>query len=119
MPAVVRRMLAVRVLVTGGAGFIGSHMVDALVARGDEVTVVDSLVTGRRENGGGGRAASRHREPLTTFDHASRGGLPTLSRRAPVRAPVEDAEVTSSRSARSRPRRHGAQVIFSSGRGDL
>jgi UDP-glucose 4-epimerase len=37
-------------LVTGGAGFIGSNLVDALVARGDEVTVVDNLSTGRRGN---------------------------------------------------------------------
>ena len=35
---------------TGGAGFIGSNLVDALVARGDEVTAVDDLSTGRREN---------------------------------------------------------------------
>src|SRR5438105_4545265 len=40
----------VRALVTGGAGFIGSNLVDALVARGDEVTAVDDLSTGRREN---------------------------------------------------------------------
>jgi UDP-glucose 4-epimerase len=40
----------VRAIVTGGAGFIGSHIVDALVARGDEVTVLDDLSTGRREN---------------------------------------------------------------------
>jgi UDP-glucose 4-epimerase len=39
-----------RTLVTGGAGFIGSNLVDALLARGDEVTVVDDLSTGRREN---------------------------------------------------------------------
>jgi UDP-glucose 4-epimerase len=39
-----------RCLVTGGAGFIGSNLVDALVAREDEVTVVDDLSTGRRSN---------------------------------------------------------------------
>ena len=37
-------------LVTGGAGFIGSHLVDALVARGDSVRVLGDLATGRREN---------------------------------------------------------------------
>jgi UDP-glucose 4-epimerase len=39
-----------RCLVTGGAGFIGSNLVDALLARGDEVTVVDDLSTGRLAN---------------------------------------------------------------------
>jgi UDP-glucose 4-epimerase len=39
-----------KVLVTGGAGFIGSHVVDALIARNDEVVVVDDLDTGFREN---------------------------------------------------------------------
>ena len=39
-----------RAIVTGGAGFIGSHLVDALLARGDEVHVVDNLTTGSREN---------------------------------------------------------------------
>src|SRR5688572_14957478 len=47
-----------KALVTGGAGFIGSHLVDALVERGDEVVVVDDLSTGKRENltGPGGAA---------------------------------------------------------------
>jgi UDP-glucose 4-epimerase len=40
----------VKTLVTGGAGFIGSNLVDSLVARGDEVVVVDNLTTGRRSN---------------------------------------------------------------------
>jgi UDP-glucose 4-epimerase len=37
-------------LVTGGAGFIGSHLTDALLARGDQVRVLDNLSTGKREN---------------------------------------------------------------------
>jgi UDP-glucose 4-epimerase len=39
-----------RILVTGAAGFIGSHVADALIQRGHEVVVVDNLSTGRREN---------------------------------------------------------------------
>jgi hypothetical protein len=40
----------IRVLVAGGAGFIGSHLIDALLADGARVTCVDSLLTGRRAN---------------------------------------------------------------------
>ena len=39
-----------KVLVTGGAGFIGSHLVDRLVMEGHEAVVVDNLVTGKRRN---------------------------------------------------------------------
>jgi UDP-glucose 4-epimerase len=39
----------VRAVVTGGAGFIGSNLVDSLLARGDDVTVVDNLSSGKRE----------------------------------------------------------------------
>src|SRR5687768_610875 len=38
------------VLVTGGAGFIGSHLVDAYIERGWRVSIIDNLSTGRREN---------------------------------------------------------------------
>lgn len=39
-----------RIVVTGGAGFVGSHLVDKLIARGDDVIVVDNFFTGRKEN---------------------------------------------------------------------
>ncbi|KAK1270150.1 UDP-glucuronic acid decarboxylase 1 [Acorus gramineus] len=39
-----------RVVVTGGAGFVGSHLVDKLLSRGDDVIVIDNFFTGRKEN---------------------------------------------------------------------
>ncbi|HLF86792.1 MAG TPA: NAD-dependent epimerase/dehydratase family protein, partial [Nitrospiria bacterium] len=39
-----------KALVTGGAGFIGSHLVDRLIEEGHEVTVVDNISTGKKEN---------------------------------------------------------------------
>jgi UDP-glucose 4-epimerase len=39
-----------RVLITGGAGFIGSHLADALLAQGDQVTILDNLTTGSKAN---------------------------------------------------------------------
>lgn len=39
-----------KILITGGSGFIGSHLVDALVERGDEVAIIDNLSSGQREN---------------------------------------------------------------------
>ena len=41
---------AMRIVITGGAGMIGSHLVDALLDGGSEIVIVDNLLTGRREN---------------------------------------------------------------------
>ena len=42
--------MAQRHLVTGGAGFVGSHLVDRLMERGDEVICLDNYFTGRKDN---------------------------------------------------------------------
>jgi UDP-glucose 4-epimerase len=64
-----------RCLVTGGAGFIGSNLVDALLARGDEVTVVDDLSTGRRQNLDGALAAGARLVEQDIRDAAATIGL--------------------------------------------
>jgi UDP-glucose 4-epimerase len=65
-----------RCLVTGGAGFIGSNLVDALLARGDEVTVVDDLSTGRMSNLEPGLANGAE---LVEMDIRDRDGLVALA----------------------------------------
>ena len=54
-----------RVLLAGGAGFIGSHIADALLARGDEVVAIDNFATGRREN----VAHLSHNVKFTLIEH--------------------------------------------------
>src|SRR5205823_14914856 len=84
-----------RAVVTGGAGFIGSTLVDVLVGRGDTVTVVDSLVTGHRENVNEAATLLEHdiREPFSLdadviFHLAAQADVQTSMRR-----PGYDAEV--------------------------
>ncbi len=112
-----------RAIVTGGAGFIGSHVVDALVAQEAEVAVVDSLVHGSKDNVAAG--AELHvrdiREPLDDlFDAVRPEAVFHLAAQADVRVsverPVEDAEVNVLGTVRilEAARRHGAQVVFAS-----
>jgi len=74
-------------LITGGAGFIGSHLVDALLARGERVVVVDDLSTGRRENLFGAdspanaEAAGPARAGRGGVDLSARRGLTFIERR--------------------------------------
>jgi len=64
-----------RTLVTGGAGFIGSNLVDALLTRGDEVTVLDNLSTGRRVNLDGALANGARLGEVDVRDDAGVGAL--------------------------------------------
>jgi UDP-glucose 4-epimerase len=113
----------VRAAVTGGAGFIGSHVVDTLIARGDEVHVVDNFATGRRENLNGAAAVHEHdiREPLgPLFDEIRPEVVVHLAAQADVGTSVErplfDAEVNvlGTLNVLEAARPHGAQLIFSS-----
>jgi UDP-glucose 4-epimerase len=113
----------VRAVVTGGAGFIGSHVVDALLARGDEVHVVDNLATGRRENLNPDAALHEHdiREPLAgLFGELRPEAVVHLAAQADVGTsvaqPLLDAEVNvlGTLNVLEAARGHGAQVVFSS-----
>src|SRR3954467_7257810 len=70
-----------KTLVTGGAGFIGSNLVDALVARGDQVAVIDDISTGRRENLE--QALAQGAELLELDIRAAQAGAPAVERTSP------------------------------------
>jgi UDP-glucose 4-epimerase len=114
-----------RTVVTGGAGFIGSHLVDALLGRGDEVVAVDNLSTGRAEqvNRGAelveadlrdgdalGRVLTRTR-PDVCFHLAAQADV-----RVSVERPDYDADVNVLGTIRvlEAARAVSAQVVFSS-----
>jgi nucleoside-diphosphate-sugar epimerase len=71
-----------RVLITGGAGFIGSHLAEALVARGDDVLVLDDLSTGSMEN-------IRHLKPLPNFHY----WIDTMMNRVLLAELVDESEL--------------------------
>jgi len=113
----------VRAIVTGGAGFIGSNLVDALIARGDSVDVVDNLSSGKRENIN--EQATLHvldvREPLEDLFAELRPDVCFhLAAQADVRVSVErpdyDAAVNVIGTVRvlEAARQAGARVVFSS-----
>lgn len=112
-----------RTIVTGGAGFIGSHVVDALLLRGDEVVVVDNMSTGSRTNVAPDATLIEAdiREPLDSlFDEVRPDGCFHLAAQADVRVSVErptfDAEVNVLGTIRvaEAARRHDVPVVFSS-----
>jgi UDP-glucose 4-epimerase len=113
----------VRAVVTGGAGFIGSHVVDALLARGDEVQVVDDLSKGKRANVPAG--AELHELDIRgdlaeVFEAASPDVCFHLAAQADVRVSVErpdfdaDVNVLGTLQVLEAARRHGTKVVFSS-----
>jgi UDP-glucose 4-epimerase len=113
----------VRAVVTGGAGFIGSHVADALLARGDAVHVLDSLVTGSRGKVPDGaelhvgdirsdtRALFDEVRPELVFHLAAQADVNTS-----VQKPDYDAEVNvlGTLEVLEAARAHGAHVVFSS-----
>jgi UDP-glucose 4-epimerase len=109
--------------VTGGAGFIGSHVADRLVARGDEVHVLDNFSSGKRENVPD--AATLHEGDIRTdaervFDEVRPEACFHLAAQIDVRVSVErpdvDAEVNVIGTVRvlEAARKHGTKVVFSS-----
>jgi UDP-glucose 4-epimerase len=118
----------VRVVVTGGAGFIGSHVVEALLARGDEVTVVDDLSNGKRENvvEGVRLVVQDVREGLTDVFADARPELcchlaAQVDVRASVERPEHDASVNvlGTVAVLEAAREHDTQVVFSSSGGAI
>jgi UDP-glucose 4-epimerase len=112
-------------VVTGGAGFIGSHLVDALRARGDDVLVLDNLSTGRRERvADGARLVEADVRDASAVGEAFAEAQPDvcfhLAAQADVRRSVEDpafdADVNVLGTIRilEAARRHAAQLVFSS-----
>ncbi len=108
-----------RAIVTGGAGFIGSNLVDALIERGDEVVVVDNFATGKRGHLNPAATLLEHdiREPYeaaadVVFHLAAQADVQTSMKR-----PEYDAAVNVVGTVNVLQGSPGAQVIFASSGG--
>ena len=110
-------------MVTGGAGFIGSHVADALLARGDEVHVLDSLVTGSREkvpDGAELHVGDIRSDTRKTFDEIRPEVCFHLAAQADVGTSVEkpdydaDVNVLGMVQVLEAARAHDTHVVFSS-----
>jgi UDP-glucose 4-epimerase len=108
-----------RAVVTGGAGFIGSNLVDALVERGDDVLVVDDFASGKREHLNPRAELYEHdiREPFSVeadvvFHLAAQADVQTSMRR-----PEHDAAVNVVGTVNALTCAPGAQVVFASSGG--
>jgi UDP-glucose 4-epimerase len=113
----------VRVVVTGGAGFIGSHVVETLLARGDEVHILDNLSSGKRENIPSGarlHEADIRSDADRVFGEARPEACFHLAAQADVRVSVErpdyDADVNVLGTIRvlEAAQQHGAKMVFAS-----
>jgi UDP-glucose 4-epimerase len=112
----------VRAIVTGGAGFIGSHVAEALVARGDEVHVLDDLSSGKPENvpAGAELHAGDVRDPASIFAAVRPELVFHLAAQASVSVSVAkpaldaDVNVLGTVAVLEAARAHGAQLVFSS-----
>jgi UDP-glucose 4-epimerase len=113
----------VRAIVTGGAGFIGSHVVEALRVRGDDVHVLDNLATGKRENVPDGvrlHEADIRNDADSVFDGVEPEACFHLAAQADVRVSVDrpdydaDVNVVGTIRVLEAARRHDAKVVFAS-----
>src|SRR5881227_3011900 len=112
-----------RALVTGGAGFIGSHIVETLLARGDEVHVLDNLATGRRghvPNEAVLHEADIRSDSASAFDAVRPDACFHLAAQADVRVSVAqpdfdaDVNVVGTIRVLEAARQHGTKLVFSS-----